>query len=220
MTYELIIFDFDGTLANSFPWFVSALQSVAAKYRFHAPTDDEIGELRLVPPREIIRRLGIPWWKMFLIARDIRALMSRSIDQITLFEGIEDVLAELATSGVQMALVTSNSVENARRVLGPTNAARIGHYAGNVRVLGKRANFQRMLRQTGVAPERALCIGDELRDLEAAQAAGIPFGAVGWGFTPLTTLASRAPTERFATVADLHTLITQLGQPRAGVSGR
>jgi phosphoglycolate phosphatase len=53
-----------------------------------------------------------------------------------------------------------------------------------------------------------LAIGDELRDLEAATRAGIPFGAVGWGFTHIEALKAQAPAEAFAHMDDLVEALT------------
>lgn len=197
MKYKLVMFDFDGTLADSFPWFLEVANTVADTYRFKRIEPHEIDMLRGYSSRQIIAHLGVPWWKLPLIGRHMRRLTATNIGQIRMFEGVDRVLRELAQAGVTLALVTSNSSENARRVLGPENAARISYYECGVSIFGKRARFQRILKQSGIAPHEALCIGDELRDLEAAASAGIPFGAVTWGFARREVLTSRGPAEVF-----------------------
>ena len=109
----------------------------------------------------------------------------------------------LACAGVTLALVTSNSAANARHVLGAANATRIRDYEGGVSLFGKAARFRRLLKRHGVRPQDALCVGDELRDLEAARQAQIPFGAVGWGFTPLPVLQAHAPAEVFVRMEEI-----------------
>ncbi len=203
MKYRLVIFDFDGTLADSFPWFASIVNTLADKHRFRRIEAHEVEALRGASAREIIRRLGIPWWKLPLIGRNLRRLAAQNTAQIALFDGVERMLQQLSSAGVTIALVSSNSYGTVRRVLGPENAARISHYECDVSLFGKPSRFRRVLKRTGIAPQDALSIGDELRDLEAANKARIPFGAVAWGFTQLEALRAHAPNELFAHVGEI-----------------
>ncbi|MFL6293325.1 MAG: hypothetical protein ACJ759_20725 [Thermoanaerobaculia bacterium] len=47
------------------------------------------------------------------------------------------------------------------------------------------------------------CIGDEIRDLEAARAEGIAFGAVTWGYTHPEALRAHGPEEMFSTIDEI-----------------
>ncbi|HEV2147835.1 MAG TPA: HAD hydrolase-like protein [Longimicrobiaceae bacterium] len=203
MKYRLVIFDFDGTLADSFPWFVRVVNSVADRYRFRRIEEGEIEVLRGYGARRLMRHLAVPAWKLPLIVRHMRILKSRDVREIPLFPGVNGLLRELAERGVELALVTSNSYENAVRILGPENAARFRYWECGASVFGKRARFRRVLRRSGVPRGEALCIGDEIRDLEAARAEGIPFGAVAWGYTRADALRAHAPAESFETVGDI-----------------
>jgi phosphoglycolate phosphatase len=72
MTYRLVIFDFDGTLADSADWFVRNLNPMAERFGFRQADEAEIERLRRLPNREIIRRLGVPKGKLPRIARHMR----------------------------------------------------------------------------------------------------------------------------------------------------
>ena len=126
----------------------------------------------------------------------------RGIGQIRLFPGVGQLLADLAGRGVVLAVVSSNSIDNVRQVLGPENAARIGHYECGASICGKRPKLRAVLRASGVPAVEAIAIGDEIRDLEAARAEGIAFGAVSWGYTetPPYQLGADAVVERFADI--------------------
>ena len=134
---------------------------------------------------------------MPLIARHARILSKRDRAQIALFPGVDTMLAELTAAGIQLAVVSSNSEETVRHVLGPENTARITYYACGSSVFGKQAHVRRVLKRSGVRPAAALCIGDEIRDYEAATAVGMPFGAVAWGYTTVEALTACALTEVF-----------------------
>lgn len=60
MRYRLVIFDFDGTLADSFPWFVRTLNGVADRYRLRRIEPGDLDLPRGRDSREIIAQLGIP----------------------------------------------------------------------------------------------------------------------------------------------------------------
>ena len=84
MTIKLALFDFDGTLADSFPWFLNAFDQVADRYGFKRLDRSEIDVLRGLNARQLVAHYGIPTWKIPLIARHFRMLMRRDIawDQI------------------------------------------------------------------------------------------------------------------------------------------
>ena len=195
---HLVVLDFDGTLADSFDWFCSVLNGVADRYRFRRVEAHEVEDLRRQGARAIVAHLGIPRWKLPLIARHMHRLAARDAGQIGLFPGVPDMLAGIAQAGVPLAILSSNRVDTVRLVLGPDNAARIAAYACGTSIFGKARRLRSLLVRRGVAPDRALCIGDEIRDLEAARAIGCPFGAVAWGYTDPQALAARDPDYLFS----------------------
>jgi phosphoglycolate phosphatase len=200
---RLVVLDFDGTLADSFDWFCSVLNGVADRYRFRRVEAGEVDALRLQGARAIVAHLGIPRWKLPLIARHMHRLAARDAAQMTLFPGVPDMLAGIAAAGVPLAILSSNRADTVRRVLGPDNAARIEAYACGASIFGKARRLQALLARRGVPPDRALCVGDEIRDLEAARTLGCPFGAVTWGYTDPRALAAQAPDYLFAEPAEI-----------------
>jgi phosphoglycolate phosphatase len=203
MKYRLAIFDFDGTLADSLPWFRSVFNRVATRYGFRTLDDAEFEELRGMGNREIIRRVGVPLWKIPLIAAHMKRQMAEDIDGIALFDGAAEMLLDLKSSGMRLAVVSSNSEGNIRRVLGRENAALIDHYGCGASIFGKPPKFRQVLRRSGVRAHEAICIGDEVRDAEAARSLGIPFAAVSWGYATPELLASQEPDQMFVSVGDI-----------------
>ncbi|BAI72184.1 phosphoglycolate phosphatase [Azospirillum sp. B510] len=199
--YRLAIFDFDGTLADSFPWFVGVLNDVADRHGFNRVRAEELELLRGWDARRIIGHLRVPAWKLPFIATHMRRLMARDIDGIRLFDGVPEMLRLVRERGVTVAIVSSNSEANIRRILGPQAAGLVDHYACGASLFGKAGKFRRMLRVSGVPADRAIGIGDELRDIEAARKAGIACAAVAWGYTRGDALAASQP-DRLLTRVD------------------
>jgi phosphoglycolate phosphatase len=207
MKYKLVIFDFDGTLADSFPWFLRMVNTVAAKYQFNRIEEEEVETLRSLSALQLVRHLGIPLWKMPMIANHVRQLMTKEREGIACFEGVDQLLSQLSKAGVTLALVTSNSYANVREVLGADNLALMAYVECDVSLFGKRSRYRKILKQSGVHPAEALCIGDEIRDIEAAAQEQIPFGAVSWGYTNIEALQARKPTEIFVHVDEIAKVI-------------
>lgn len=200
---RLVIFDFDGTLSDSGDWFISVVDELARKFKFRTVAPDEVDMLRHKSSREVIEFLGIPKWKLPLIARYVRRLVGRNAHEIELFPGTPDLLVRLADTGVKIALVTSNSEANARKILGPENAARIDFFACGSSLFGKAPKFRRVLKKMGIRADETLSIGDETRDVDAAREVGMQAGSVLWGYAAEDLLAGMKPDVMFRTPQDI-----------------
>ena len=203
MRYRLVIFDLDGTLADSFPWFSRVINDVADRYRFKRIEPHETDTLRTLDARELMRHLGVAAWKIPFIANHMRKRKSRELDQMRLFDGVDRMLRRLSDADIALALVSSDSEPNVRAILGADNASMIRHYECGASLFGKASRFRRVLRRSGTQASNAICIGDEIRDFDAAQTAGIAFGAVTWGYANAEALIARSPAIVFRTVDEI-----------------
>lgn len=214
MPYRLAIFDFDGTLADSFPFFLRAQHVLAERHGFAKIAAHEVEAARRKPVAQLLRESGLPVWKLLRVGADFRALM-RDADGIAPFAGVPEMLASLQAAGIGLGLVTSNGLDNVRRVLGETVLARFAHVDTGMSILGKRPRLRRIVRAAGVRPAEAIYIGDQDSDAEAAHGEGLAFGAVAWGYAAPEVLRACAPEHAFATVAAIVDALVGR-DPRAG----
>lgn len=208
----MVIFDFDGTLADSAAWFFDVINQVARRYRFRQTNPEEREALRSLSSREILRALEISTWKLPFIARHMRGLVARHIDEFPAFPWVSALLSELARQGVIIAIVSSNTEANIRTVLGPDTAARVSAFGGGASLFGKASKFARMVKRHGLSPSEVVCVGDEVRDILAARQCGIASIAVTWGLASEGALAAAQPDALVADVASLSALL--LPSPR------
>jgi phosphoglycolate phosphatase len=210
--YDLVIFDLDGTLVDTFPWFLGVMNGVADKYRFRRVEEGELESLRRCSAREVMRRLKVPPWKLPFIAAHIRRLAHANTHQIPVFPGVPAMLQALKAAGVKVVVVSSNGEPAIRATLGSA-AEMIDHCVGGVSVFGKAPKFARVMKKAGVRRERVLAVGDEVRDADAARKAGIDFGAVSWGMTHPEALADQQPAAMFARMEDITAQLTSRPHP-------
>jgi phosphoglycolate phosphatase len=202
MPYSLVIFDLDGTLADSMPWFLRNVNDVADRFGFRRVADEDIEPLRHASTREILARLQVPLWKLPVIARYMRRLKSEQAASIALFPGVGTMLRTLADHGMRLALVSSDTEANARVKLGEL-AELFCCFDCAASIFGKPAKFRRVLKRADVSAARTIAIGDETRDIEAARAVGIACGAVTWGYAAPQALRAREPDLVFERLEDI-----------------
>ncbi|MCD0505305.1 HAD-IA family hydrolase [Bordetella petrii] len=209
MKYDLAAFDFDGTLADTMPWFESILDGVADKYGFRKVNAAERAQLRHQNAHEVLKQLDIPMWKMPAIMSHVRKLMREVDPNVRLFDGMAQSLQELRATGLRLAVVSSNSAANVRRVLGPQAAQWFDDFECGTDMFGKSAKLKRLLARHRVAPQRCVLVGDEMRDIDAARKAGVRAAAVAWGYNHVDALRSHAPDDIILNVADLPAVLTR-----------
>ena len=122
--------------------------------------------------------------------------------QSLLFEYSPEALSQ----GVELALVTSNTRDAARAVLGDAALRLFRHTHCGTAMFGKRFKLRELLWTSRLTPAEIVCIGDEIRDAEAARAVGLDFIGVAWGYThpaALQTCCDRPLVETFVQLHDM-----------------
>jgi phosphoglycolate phosphatase len=208
MRYRLAIFDFDGTLADSFPFFLSVFNKIADEHGFRRIDHAHVERLRHYGTREMMREVGMPAWKLPLAAASFKTLMRENAGQVRLFPQVDHALRELARDNIKLTIVSSNAEDNVRQVLGPELAPLISQYECGMSIFGKTARIRKVLKHAAMTPDSALYIGDQTTDADAARRAGVAFAAVHWGYAPIEALRKVAPEHEFDLPASLAAIPT------------
>jgi phosphoglycolate phosphatase len=204
--YRLLIFDFDGTLADSEAWLVAKYNGLAAELGLRRVSEAELQLLRGCTTQEIMKHLDVPMWKLPRIVSRMRAIAAADSAQIKLFAGVDALLPKLKQSGHLLAMVSSNSEDNVRRILGPANVACFDAFDCSASMFGKARKIRAVIKRCGVEPRQTLCIGDEPRDMEAAREVGADAAAVLWGYANAEVLERFKPTLLFRSVEEIAVL--------------
>ncbi len=164
---------------------------------------------------QILSQLGVAWWKVPLLLWRARVLLRREDDGIELFPGIAELLRELDGAGMEWGILTSNGLQVVRSALQRAGAPEPGWLETGLGLGGKAPWLRRMARHLDVRPDELLLVSDELRDVDAARAAGVPLIAVGWGYSSPEALERAGAT----VVRDVAALREALLPSLAEISG-
>lgn len=190
---NVIVFDFDGTIADTIPISITILKRLATKY-YHKTIDEKlVQELRDKSIPEIFKLLDISIIKLPFIARKARKELNKEIAYLKPIKGIPDLLEQLKKQGQILGIVSSNSKESIMKFLQSNNLEVFDFIYTNSRIFGKSNSLKRLLRRNKWSAENAIYIGDEIRDIEAARKAKIKIISVTWGANSLDKLTSCGP---------------------------
>ncbi len=192
MSFKLVVWDFDGTLADSLPTAVGIFNRLAPEMGCK-PVED-LSAARAMSTRQFLRQHGISLWRLPRLVRKYQAAAAEEADRMKLVAGLPEVLAALASAGIRLGVLSSNREDNIRRCLRANGVEQ--HFAfvvGYPRLFGKGKALKRIIRAERLERADVLYIGDEERDIEAAKKAGVKIAAVAWGFHTAELLWSCAP---------------------------
>lgn len=190
---KTFIFDFDGTLADTFELNLQIVNLWAKKYGYIPVQIDELDSLRTKTIRQIFAERHIPILKLPFIVRDIRSSMIDKIPEIKPFDGLATVLAELKQREISLCVITSNSTENVEAFLKNNGIQFFKHIYSAKDTFGKDKVISKFMKQFGIDPQEAVYVGDEVRDIEAAHKAGIKIASVTWGYNAESILKTYQP---------------------------
>jgi HAD superfamily hydrolase (TIGR01549 family) len=190
----VLIFDFDGTIADSFEVILRISNQLAIEFGYPVAHPDEIETLKNLSSREIVQRSGISRWKLPFLLRRLQRELNQDIGQLQLFPGMKETLLTLQEQGNRLGIVTSNSCDNVNAFLAAQNLTPAFEFVGSgLSLFGKGRIIQRQMRRYQIDAAEVLYVGDETRDIEAAHNIGIPVVAVSWGFNSSQILAAAHP---------------------------
>jgi len=182
---KALIFDFDGTIANTLPIIFTQTNRISKKYKINKETQEILDLISQLPFWQVLTELNIPWMKIPFILWDIKQAQEklfRDIDHIQLFQGMKEVLIELSQRGFKLYIYSSNSRKNVIKFLAKEKIVSLFEkiYIGGG-LFGKARGLTQILKKENLANTEVLYVADEVRDVLACQKANIKIIGVAWG---------------------------------------
>ncbi len=196
--FELLVFDWDGTLSDSAGAIVAAIQAAARDLGLPVPDEARARHVIGLGLHDALAYAlpGLPPAQYPQLAERYRHYFLPHAASLPLFPGTREMLAALRARGHALAIATGKSHAGLARALAASELAGLfaaTRAADQCAPKPAPAMLLELLDELGVAPGRALMIGDTSHDLEMAAAAGVAALGVSYGAHERARLASLAP---------------------------
>lgn len=211
MTVRIILFDFDGTIADTLDSIVKITNRLAGEFGYKKTTLEDVEYMRNMNSMQIIKTSGIPIFKVPFLLQMVKLELNHEIQNLKPIPGIVEALEVLNSKEYQLGIVTSNSLENVKGFLERNDMAKLFSFihAGST-LFGKNKAIKSFLKKAGISSEQVIYVGDETRDIEAAKKVKIKVIAVSWGFNSKAVLAKHNPDLAIDKPQDLMAAIARL----------
>ena len=209
MKYDLVIFDWDGTLMDSTRMIARSLQRACADVGAPVPSEDDALFVIGLNLADTFARVapGLDAQAQRALADRYRHHFLAGESEAILYDGVAPMLEDLHRAGGRLAVATGKARRGLDRALAQTGLARwfeATRCADEGFAKPHPGMLLMLLELTGVDPARAVMVGDTTHDLELAANAGVDAVAVTYGAHPAALLQTRPAVARCDDVAQLH----------------
>lgn len=194
MSAKVIIFDFDGTIADSYDKFVAIANKLALEFNYPTVSLAQAEGLKNLSSREIVNLLDISLLKIPIFWRRFKQELQRSTHDVNLFPGIADCLIQLKQRGYKLGIITSNYQASVVNCLQQHQVLSLFDFIySGTSLFGKHRVIRQVIKQYKLSPASVVYVGDETRDIKAAKRSKIRVCSVTWGFNSIEVLSRYYP---------------------------
>ncbi|MCX8144936.1 MAG: HAD-IA family hydrolase [Azovibrio sp.] len=207
--FDLIVFDWDGTLMDSAAAIVHAIQAASRDLGLPEPDAHEARHVIGLGLVDALQRAvpDLPAHEYPRMAERYRHHYLARDHELTLFAGVRELLEALACRGFRLAVATGKSRLGLDRALAHSGLAPYFHAlrcADQCHSKPHPQMLEELMQELGAVPERTLMIGDTTHDLQMARNAGTAGLGVSYGAHPREALCALEPLACLETVEELH----------------
>ena len=194
MTIKAVIFDFDGTIADTYQAIVDITNSLASEFGYKSLSQEEISFLKNLSSREIIKQSEISLFKLPFLVRRVQKELGKQIQELTPIPGMTQVLQELKNQDYILGIVTSNIENNVIAFLQKNELDNYFDFINSgTTIFGKHRIINKLIKKHHLSNKEVIYVGDETRDIRSARKSDVGIIAVGWGFNSVQVLAEHNP---------------------------
>lgn len=191
---KVIIFDFDGTIADTHDALVEITNRLAGEFGYKPVNQEKLLQLKNLSSRDIVKQSEISILKIPFLLKKIKLELGKQIKNLQPVSGLAKALCELKQEGYQLGIITSNEKSNVIDFLKENNLEEVFDFIySGIAIFGKDKIMAKFIKNNGLRKSQAIYVGDETRDIEAAKKSGMSVIAVSWGFNSAAILAKHQP---------------------------
>ncbi len=202
-----ILFDFDGTIADTLPLGFELYNEIADQYNFISADDSELPQLMNMSITEILHLKNIPLYMVPIALFNVKKKMKQRLSEVKPFAGIRDFLNNLKQAGYHLSIISSNSKENMEKFFEMNDIKVFNYIYSSTSLFGKDKLIKHYLKAVKTTPDKVIYIGDELRDIEAARTSNIKVISVTWGYNDQDILIKNNPDYLAKNIAELQNIL-------------
>jgi phosphoglycolate phosphatase len=216
LRYQLVVFDWDGTLMDSTAGIAESIREAARDLGLPVPARAAASHVIGLGLRDSLRSAvpSLPERRYAEFVEAYRRHFAIEQQRMELFPGVRELLDELRASGRTLAVATGKSRRGLDQALAATELApyfAASRCADETTPKPDPAMLLELLQELEAPPGGALMVGDTSHDLEMARGAGVDAVAVSYGAHASDALRALAPRACVASVAELHAWLTTHG---------
>lgn len=183
---KLLVFDWDGTLADSTAMIVASMQAAFTNCAMQTPAESRIRQIIGLSLGEAIHRLApdMPDDVLGVVETEYRKMFVTTPHRTTLFDGVRDVLTHCRAANIELAIATGKGHSGLTRALQEAKLNQVFNFIRTADSCASKPSpemLEEILHESGYSAGEALMIGDTTYDLEMAHAAGMQSVAVTYG---------------------------------------
>ncbi|MFA4873486.1 MAG: HAD-IA family hydrolase [Patescibacteria group bacterium] len=188
-----IIFDLDGTIADTLELTFQGLNRVLTEYGRAPLIRQQFESLRAMTPRQIMKQFRISYFQLPIIIARMHAELRTGMKDVQPFAGMSALLLSLHEQGVALGLLTSNAQENVQDFLTRHQLTFFDFIHAGTDIFGKSRKLKKIIKEKRLLQGHIAYVGDEVRDITAARNARVTSIAVTWGFNTRSILEAQRP---------------------------
>jgi phosphoglycolate phosphatase-like HAD superfamily hydrolase len=189
-----LVFDFDGTIADTIEQALVILNQLSTEYKFKKLDKKDLAGAKDMTARQFIKHLDVPRLKVPRILTEGKKRLRSHILNVEPCEGMVDLIKSARQEYETLGILTSNSQENVELFLRKHDIEVFDFISTVSKLSGKAKNLKAIMRTFNLNEKEMIFVGDELRDIKAGKKAGISTAAVTWGFNSEKSLRQAEPT--------------------------
>ncbi len=193
MKQKQVVFDFDGTIADSFWLTMRNFSQVLEKVGFGGVSDEVLEELRGLRIEERMAKFGVLPAEMEKVAGVNKKEMLKKFFKVKPFEGVKEVVEKLAESGLGVGMITSNLRQSVDIFIKKYDFDLFDYIYCSNGLFDKKEVIERLLKEKSILKAEMIYVGDEVRDVGGAKGAGVATIAVSWGYDSRGILKASEP---------------------------
>ena len=201
---KTVIFDFDGTLADTLEVMLAIFNRIAPEYKCKQVEFSEKEKYLGLSIPELLKEVNVSMLLLPRLALRMKNELTKELHKVSAFPGIEESLHNLKEIGYSLGVMSSNSVKNINAFLKRNSLFELFDFIHSGKnIFGKDKVISRILSKYKIPKDSVVYVGDEHRDIEAVKKINIPIISVTWGLNSKELLEKHKPNLIISQVSEL-----------------